>query len=105
MERQSLGVGDRVPAGGAVITFAQRQTTAHRNRQARADMVQLLARARAVLARWGKLHADSVRIGILQEIADTGVIDAEIEACRKVVEQADRVCADIDRLSLASRDE
>ena len=84
-----------------MITFAQRQTTAHRNRQSRADMVQLLARAKAILSRWGKLHADSVRIGIFQPVAYSGVLDAEIEACRKTIEDADRLCADIDRLAMA----
>jgi hypothetical protein len=82
-----------------MISFAQRQTTAHRNRQARADMVQLLARAKAILGRWDKLHAMSVRIGQLERISDSGVVDAEIGECRAIVEQADALCADIDRVN------
>ena len=81
-----------------MISFAQRQTTAHRNRQARADMVQLLARAKAIMSRWDKLHTMSVRIGQLERISDTGVINAEVSDCRKIIEQADTLSADIDKL-------
>lgn len=83
-----------------MISFAQRQTTAHRNRQARADMLQLLARAKAILARWDTLHCASVTIGRMEKIADTGVIDAEVSLSRGLVQQADRLCADIDRLTV-----
>lgn len=72
---------------------------AHRNRQACADMVQLLARTRAVLRQWEKLHTMSVTIGRMEKIADSGVIDAEISGCRTLVQQADRLCADIDKLN------
>lgn len=80
-----------------MISFAQRQTTAHRNRQVRADMVQLLARAKAILSRWDRLHSMSVMIGRMEKIADSGVVEAEISGCRALIEQADRLCADIDR--------
>ena len=82
-----------------MISFADRQSTAHLNRQARADMLQLLARAKAIMRRWNNLHDMSVTIGRMEKVADTGVVDAEVTACRSIVEQADRLCADIDRIN------
>lgn len=83
-----------------MISFVQRQGTVHRNRQMRADMLQLLARAKAIMSRWERLHSMSVMIGKMEKISDSGVIEAEISGCRALVEQADRLCADIDRMTL-----
>lgn len=83
-----------------MISFARHPTAAQRNRQVRDEQTKLLARAKAILSRWDRLHSASVLIGRMERIAESGVIDAEVSACRTMVEAADRLCADIDRLSL-----
>lgn len=60
----------------------------------------LLLRARAILSQWHRLHLMSVKIGRLEPVADSGIAAAEIQGCRVLVEQADRLCADIDRQAL-----
>jgi hypothetical protein len=69
-----------------------------RRRRASAES-KLLVRAKAILAQWTALHCLSVRIGQLERIAAAGVLDAEIRGARNIVEQADRLCADIDKLT------
>jgi hypothetical protein len=59
----------------------------------------LLVSAKLILSQWEKLHLLSVQVGRLETIGYSGVIDLEIEQCRKIIERADRLCADIDRLS------
>jgi len=53
----------------------------------------LLCRARLILDQWYLLHTNSVAIGRLEGLADSGLADKEIEACRKLVEEADLMCA------------
>lgn len=82
-----------------MISFSPPQTTARCNRQELVDMRELLARAKVILSRWDRLHQLSVDIGRFEKISDSGVIDSEMNACRRIIEQADRLCADIDRLN------
>ena len=57
----------------------------------------LLRRAKAILGQCLRLHLLSVTIGQLQEIADAGVCEGECSEAAQIVEDADRLCADIDR--------
>lgn len=57
----------------------------------------LLRRAKSILSQWHRLHVASVTIGRLEKIAGTGVIDAQVREARNLVEEADTLCADIDR--------
>lgn len=61
------------------------------------DAISLLERARSVLSRWDRLHSLSVDVGRFEKISESGVVDSEIGQCRRIIEQADRLCADIDR--------
>lgn len=58
---------------------------------------QLLLLARRALGRSLDLHLRSVRIGQLEAIADSGVLDEDAEECRAIMEQMDKACAEIDR--------
>jgi hypothetical protein len=57
----------------------------------------LLADSRFLLGKLLQLHLHSVKIGQMEPIADSGVIDEEIHQVRTLIEQADRLCARIDR--------
>lgn len=57
----------------------------------------LLIRAKRILSQWHRLHVASVEIGRLERIAESGVLDATIRRSRNLVEEADRLCADIER--------
>jgi hypothetical protein len=67
---------------------AEREAKAYRN---------LLCQARIVLGKMLTVHIDSVAIGQLEPIADSGVIADEVRRVRNAIEEADRLCADIDR--------
>lgn len=60
-------------------------------------LVRLLRRARHALGRAQELHLASVKIGRMEPIADSGVIDVEIVLGRLLLESFDSLCADIDR--------
>ena len=64
-----------------------------------ADAISLLDRAKSILSRWDRLHQISVDIGRFEKISDSGVVDSEIGQCRRIIEQADRLCADIDKIT------
>jgi hypothetical protein len=58
----------------------------------------LLARSRSILATIGELHIVSVQIGRFEAVGDSGAISGEIRKAREIMELADRLQADIDRL-------
>jgi hypothetical protein len=72
-------------------------TTTERKPMKRKPMSELLTESRAVLSQILKFHIDSVSIGKMARISDTGVIDQEIRECRKLIERADLLCAEIDK--------
>ena len=60
---------------------------------------ELLTEARALLFRVQNFHIHSVTIGKLEHLEESGIIGHEISETRKFIEQADLLCADIDRLN------
>jgi hypothetical protein len=58
----------------------------------------LLRRAKMILGQCMRLHSLSVKIGQLEELSDTGICDAECAEAATIIEDADRLCADIDKL-------
>jgi hypothetical protein len=65
----------------------------------RIAMYGLLERSRAILATIGELHIVSVQIGRFEAVGDSGAISGEIRKAREIMERADRLQADIDRLA------
>ena len=59
----------------------------------------ILARCRSILATFGELHIVSVQIGRYETVGDSGAISGEIRRAREILELADRLQADIDRLT------
>jgi hypothetical protein len=58
----------------------------------------LLARSRSILATIGELHMVSVQIGRFEAVGDSGAISGEIRKAREIMEVADLLQADIDKL-------
>ena len=56
---------------------------------------ELLLRAKAIMDKLLSFHIDSVKIGALSDISYSGIIDREMSACRKHVEQADLLGGEI----------
>lgn len=63
--------------------------------QERHQATLLLRRAQSLLRRVMQYHLDSVKIGQLECVADTGVIEMESLRARRFVEDADTLAADL----------
>ncbi len=84
------------PAGEGIFSELHRLRSDNaRQREQIQEANKLLARAKGVAAGWYRLHLSSVTIGKLEKIEDAGVLDGETASCRAMVEQADRLSADI----------
>jgi len=59
---------------------------------------ELLAEARALLFDAQRFHIQSVTIGKLEHLEESGIISHEISEARKFIERADLFCANLDRL-------
>ena len=59
----------------------------------------LLTEAQSLLHNVLRLHTQSVMIGKLEHLEESGIIDHEIDQVRRFIERADTLCADIDRLN------
>lgn len=57
-----------------------------------------LLQARSALRKALALHLASVSIGRYERIHDTGVIDAEIDQARDIIQEMDVAMAEIDKL-------
>lgn len=64
-------------------------------------MTNHMADARYLLGKMLQLHLDSVRIGQLEAVAESGVVGEEIHRTRALIERADRLCAEMDRAGQA----
>jgi len=62
-------------------------------------IADLLARARALVKESISFHIASVNIGKLEHLSETGIIKREMEEVRDYIERADKLQADIDRLT------
>lgn len=60
---------------------------------------ELLAEARALLFSSQRFYIHSVTIGKLEHLEESGIISHEIDETRKFIEQADKICAEIDMLT------
>lgn len=70
---------------------------AGRPRKPRPTAEQILLLAHRALGGALRLHLASVRIGCFERMADSGILDADAETARDIIEQMDRACALIDR--------
>ena len=59
----------------------------------------LLRQAKYLLAQMQRLHVASEKIGRCQQagLSDTGICDLEIAQCGQLIEEGDRLCAEIDK--------
>jgi hypothetical protein len=58
---------------------------------------RLLRRAKSILAQWHRLHFQSVAIGRCEQAGLTELCTSEIVNARGTIEEADQVCAEIDK--------
>ena len=63
----------------------------------------LLSEAHHLLHGILRFHTQSVAIGKLEHLEESGIIDHEIDQARRFVEAADRICAEIDLITTKGR--